>query len=689
MISELYIEGQKADITTAMSSLLNFAIDDIKDFAARSTAYSKTIVLPGSLNNNILFGSIFEVAISNSYDPDLPNININFNASTLANCLYFQDFIQVFKGTIRILQINIDRGRIDYEVAISGEITKLNSVLTTALLEDLDFSAYDHVYDETAIIGSWDNAGGSGYYYPLIDYGTYSTNKHDWKIGTFRPALYVKEYIDKMFEAANFRYDSDLFETARFKSLIIPHNQKELRSQTTAALVASQDTTQTLIKTQDGISSNDVDWDNHLDGNFTYSGGVWTYADPTSVVVNFSWLLQGQRKAATVPAGFSIEIRVNGSAIASQSFTIPPGSMFVNYNWASGVDNITINNGDTVEVFYQYSGVGTLVEVNIQSGSYFRLDSSTPQFVPVTLGQTVTVNDAIPKNIKQIDFLVSIVNLFNLYVYEDSFDERLLHITPFVDFYSEESQNAVDWTYKLDRNSPVKIQPLSEINAKVYNFKYASDSDYYNELYQKRYNITYGSYIFDTEFDFVSNSEDLELIFASTPLVGYGGEDKVYPTIFKLSDNAEETIDSVIRIMQTKKITGVTSWDIFDSDGVTVLTSINDYGYAGHFDDPDNVTNDLNFGAPEELFFVLVVGDLTVTQFNIYWSAYMAEITDKDSKLFTGKFYLTAKDILELDFSKYVNVDGNLFRLNKINNYNLTKPDTAGCELLKVINTLY
>jgi hypothetical protein len=177
------------------------------------------------------------------------------------------------------------------------------------------------------------------------------------------------------------------------------------------------------------------------------------------------------------------------------------------------------------------------------------------------------------------------------------------------------------------------------------------------------------------------------LIFASTPLIGYVGEEKIYPTIFKLSGTTEETTDSKIRIMQTLKATGVASWAI--KDGVTVLASTTNYGYAGHFDDPDNVTNDLNFGPLEELFFILVAGDLTVTQFNVYWSSYMAEITDKDSKLLTGKFYLTPKDILNLDFSIYVNVNGNLFRLNKITDYNLTKPDLCEVQLLKVINTLY
>jgi len=90
-----------------------------------------------------------------------------------------------------------------------------------------------------------------------------------------------------------------------------------------------------------------------------------------------------------------------------------------------------------------------------------------------------------------------------------------------------------------------------------------------------------------------------------------------------------------------------------------------------------------------ELFFTLTTGDLTKTQFNLYWSSYMAEITDKDSKLLTAKFYLTPKDIFDLDFSKYVYLDGVLFRLNKITDYNATIPSDCEVQLLKVINTIY
>lgn len=685
MTTEIYIEKRFADISSGLSSLLTLAIDDIKNFGSRQTSFTKTVVMPGTANNNKLFGDVFEISVSNSYDPSLPNIGINFNASVSANCIVFQDFMQTFSGTIRLLEIIIDKGQIEYSVALTGQLFKLNVALTSSLLEALDFSEYNLTWDETNIVASWDNTPGSGVYFPLADYGTYSDNKHDWDFRTLRPALYVREYLDKMITAAGFRWQSDLLDTDRFKRLVIPHNQKDLRSQTSAVLRASVSTSHIIIKTIFGDTSDPAPWDSIQAGAFGYSAGLFTYNDPTTISGTISWKLSGTQKATTA-SHWSIHIQVNGSDLASQSFIAPPGGFPVPYIWASSAA-ITLNQFDVVRVFYTYDGIGTELEVNIAPVSTLAIDTSTPAFVAVAYGQEITMNDAIPKNIRQIDFLVSIIKLFNLYIYEDKFDPSLIYIKPYIDFYSTDSTDSVDWTFKVDRGEPTRIAPMSEINAKIYLFKYADDSDYYNDLYKKRYNLSYGSYIYDTAFEFIQSTITVDLIFASTPLVGYGGEEKVYPTIFKLTNDEEERIDSVIRIFQTKKITGVASWQILD--GASVLTSPTSYGYGGHFDDPDNVANDLNFGATEELFFILVSGDLTVTQFNVYWTSYMAEITDKDSKMLVVKVKLDVMDIYDIDFSKYVYIDGNLFRLMKITDYNLTTPDTCEVQLLKVINTLY
>lgn len=688
MKTEIYIENNLLDQTSDLSSLLTFMLDDIKDFSTRTTTFSKTIILPGTSNNNKLLGNIFQIGQSNQYDSTLPNVGYNFNAAKSASCTVFQDNLQTFKGILRLLEIDIDKGKNEYQVAVFGDMAFLNAKLGSLLLEDLDFSEYNHDLTDVNIVNSWDNVPGSGYYYPLMDYGTYSTDKHNWDYHTFRPALYAKQYIDKIFAAAGFRYSSDLFDTDRFKGIIIPYSEKILTTNTSDLLSAGTSTDVTVIdysfSAGDPIPFDTVDTSIFIPVgspavSFTYNG-----ADPINTIVNivmdYSWKCTNNF--------ITIDLLKNSSSIASKIAGNTGGTLVTSGHWEQQV-NVSLVNGDSIKflVTVSDSSFGHQYTFIFKTTSLITVKSSSDIPVPINLGDAVVINDAIPKNIKQIDFLVSIVKLFNIYVTEDRFDKNLLYFTPYVDFYGTDNTNSIDWTYKLNREKVLKIVPMSEVTSKVYNFKYKSDTDFYNDLYAKRYNQNYGDYIYTSDFEFTSDKNDLQIIFSGTPLVGYAGEDKVYGTIVKISGTTEENVDSNIRIMQTKKITGVSSWDIMD--GLSVVSSHTEYGYAGHFDDPDNPTNDLNFGALKELFFTLATGFLSNTQFNLYWSSYMAEITDKDSKLLTAQFYLKPQDIFDLDFSKFIYIDGILFRLNKITDYNLNNPVDCEIQLLKINYTLY
>jgi hypothetical protein len=138
--------------------------------------------------------------------------------------------------------------------------------------------------------------------------------------------------------------------------------------------------------------------------------------------------------------------------------------------------------------------------------------------------------------------------------------------------------------------------------------------------------------------------------------------------------------------MQAKKITGVASWAIKNNG--TTLGSGTAYGYAGHLDDPATPSFDLCFSPPEELSFE--IDNYTPNNlFNDYWDSYMAEITDKDSRLLTCTMKLSYKDVYKLDFSKLIWIDGVLYRLNKITDFNATNEDVCSVELLKVINRIY
>ncbi len=686
---KIYIENKQLDITQELSSLLTFSIDDIKDFGARNTTFSKTIVLPGTANNNALFGNIFDARVSNEYDPALDNIGTNFNASKKADCYIFQNNLQVFKGILRVLKITIIDGFIEYECAVFGELGGFVNAMGNLKLQDLDFSAYDHTYGFANVSGSWNNTNASGYFYPLIDYGAVSTNKVDYDIRAFRPTLYVKEYIDKIFSGAGYSYNCDLFSTTRFKSLVIPHNQKDLTNNNIRWFAATKiDIGDYDIISGSGSGSASYAFTGiETPVNFTITPGTpdydtFTYTGTTGVTGTLRFNLHGDyTNSGTTIQG---QLRVNGTPILQRYFGGTAG-VATEWQWEDEIA-VTLTNGDVIDIYFTAFSGGTF-NVGSDTGEFYFI-SDIPQQAVIAVGDTVSVTDTIPRNILQRDFLSSVLKLFNLYAYESSMDDKKIYIKPFVDFFDYNASGIVDWTYKVDRSKVIEYTPMSEINARYYNFKFKQDSDYYNENYRNRYGEGYGDYLYDSEYAFSGDKTDVELIFAATPLVGYSGVDKIVSAMYKKTNGVEEKRDNVIRILQTKKITGVTSWSM--KDGVSTLQSgLTVYGYGGHYDDPDAPANDIQFGVPNELFLTLTSGAINVTQFNVYWSSYMAEISDKDSKLMTCYVKLDSADIFNLNFSHPIYIDGSLWRLNKIEDWNANFPDVCKVELLKVINTVY
>jgi hypothetical protein len=684
---ELFIEGQPVDISENFSTLISYAIDDIREFGTKNSSVSKTIILPGTKRNNKLFGNIFDVSGANSYDQSLPNIGVNFNAAVAASAYLFQDNIQIMKGVVQMMDIVNDNGFIEYEVFITGELGGFAAKMGNKKLEDLDFSANNHAYSIANITASWDNASqGSGYFYPLIDYGNTSPAKHNWIFKTFRPALFAKEYIDKIFSLAEYTYDCDLFDTNRFKSIIIPSNLK-------AVFTSSQDLIRAFDPNPATFASTFTPFDqvsfftSQLSAAVTTSDNItFTYNGTQNLQVQIQAIMYGTYRGST---DYVIGIYKNGSLIASDSV---PASLGGSSFYKTITFDLTLNQYDNFYIAGQANvGFDINYELIYSPGSGFTLLSNTAELIEAGIGDTVDMNVNLPKNFLQKDFVSSIVKLFNLYIFEDPLNDKVLQIKPFVDFYSGAA--SVDWSLKLDRSKPIRIKPMSELNARYYEFNFKDDSDYYNDLYKKRYNQSYGSLTYDSEYEFAKEVEKVELIFSGTVLVGYTGEDKVYSTIFKRSGDTigtgEESIDSNIRILLAKKITGVTSYNILAADGTTNLGSQTAYGYAGHFDNPDAPANDIQFGVPRELFYEIPSGSINVNQFNVYWSSYMAEITDKDSRLLTGTFKLNYKDIFSLDFSSFIYVDGVKFRLNKIKDFNATIEDTCEVELLKIINEVY
>jgi hypothetical protein len=415
-------------------------------------------------------------------------------------------------------------------------------------------------------------------------------------------------------------------------------------------------------------------------GNFTITGAGsdFAYNSATAFAGSVTLNISGVINAISPSSDFTIQLRKNGTPISAVVYTLPGDNY--NFNAILDVASLTLVNTDTLDVDL----VGNFSDLDIESG-VFSITSSNPTATAINYNETISVNDTIPKGIFQREFFSTICKMFNLYVFEDYETEKKLKVLPFVTFY--EDAGSVDWSLKVDRSKPMRIKPMSEFNSRYYNFKYKTDNDFYSENYRNKFNEGYGDFIFDTGYEFAKETTSVELIFANSVLTKYTGTDKVYPSIFKKSNEntKEDKMDSVIRIMQAKKITGATSWKLNHPSGHDTYTA---YGYAGHVDDPITPTFDLCFSPPQELDFS-VTNYTANNVFNNYWSAYMAEITDKDSRLLTCTMKLAFKDIYKLDFARLIWIDGVLYRLNKITDFNATNEDVCSVELLKIINRIY
>jgi hypothetical protein len=542
----------------------------------------------------------------------------------------------------------------------------------------------------------------SGVFYPLIDYGGVSTDKHDWDFRAYRPALYVKEYLQKIIAGAGYTYESAFMDTSFFHRLVIPNNQKTLKRLTTLGLSA---TAQIYTYTNVG----NVRWDAVSLGDFTKNapGTIFTYNSATPFTGTLSVTLFGE----VLESGTSleIEIRKNGTAIYLHVNSPNAGDLV---DLAVDLPNQTFNLNDTLSVYIDTDirGLG----ISITEGAIL-LNSATPTSVTLGYNDTIAINDTIPRGVFQRDFFASVVKMFNLYVTEDPARDKHIIITPYIDYYLRGTDtllevddfgtifqvddqydliiapgvdSSIDWTDKLDRASPIRLRPMSELNGRYFEYKYKTDADYYNEQYRVKYGQGYGDYLEDTGYVFAKEKQTAELIFSATAIVGYVGEDKPVSTVFKLSGVTEDKTEHNIRIFQIKKVTDRSAYAV-KNGGTPIESGLTAYGWGGHLDDPITPQADINFGTPSELYFSLAAQYPGANLFTSFWFDWVAEITDKDSKLMTASFRLTEMDILSLNFARLIYIDGTLWRLNRIIDYNPMTDATTRVELLKVMELNY
>ena len=710
--SELYINNIRVELNQEVQASITYQIADIRMPDKRQGSFSKTVSLPGSPTINNLFTSIFDLNTS-VQTSGVINFAPDFNPNLKASFVLLVEGIEQFRGYMKlqnITRIQDQLQQVMYEVNLFGDVASIFGVIGDAKLNALDLSAYDHTYNKATQIATWNtaNINGAGYCYPMINYGGMGVSS--WDVNDFFPAIYVKTYIDEIFDAAGYSYTSTFFSSSYFKHLIVPFAGDKL---TISALTAYQRTFRANTSAlTSGVSTNiynpivynaetldPLNQFSIVTGKFTtaqrgyysfYASGVSTFDAITTVTQNpYPQLLNFYANVNVYRASVLINTyNIGYDFNPTNSPTMPSGTVLKTFTYQGWTPTFVCEVGDVVQVevrspyssSYAYGTVGQTISAN----SVFVNQISNTAIVD---GSPLTINETLPIDIKQSDFLMSVIRMFNLFVETDKNDSNNLIIDTYDSFYG--AGTTQDWSKLLDVSKPVIITPMGALDARRYTVKYTQDTDFWNKKYFDSYGKTYGEYNKDITNDFLKNENKNEVIFAPTPSIGTTAVDRIIPEIYQLDSTGLQTqLRSKLRILYYAGAKNTVNGFTYTSY-VTGSSSEIYYPYAGHIDDPITPTADLSFGVPNEIYYVNPYAQTSYTNnnlFNQYHKLFIDEITDVNSKIVTAFFRLQPLDILVLSFRNKIYIDGQYYRLNKVIDYNPLVEGVTKCELLKIKN---
>lgn len=365
------------------------------------------------------------------------------------------------------------------------------------------------------------------------------------------------------------------------------------------------------------------------------------------------------------PGGIPIP---NGTALASNQTIIYTSS------------KITLAAGETVWVKISFDSTPSLYQIFSNKTSFYN-----KVYTNGVINNYIFFNDYIPKNIKQIDYIKSIINMFNLIIIPSKTKYNGITFIPKDEYFA--AGITKNWTKKIDHTENIEETLLSEAQNKEIILTYKSDKDYYNSFYTDTTNKIYGEHKQQLENEWTNGTKTINVIFSPTPVDKVIGSKDIYlPKIFKKdaqNGNYGRT-DFIIKFLRKNKTLMPTQ----DTIKVLGLPLMNYYPYCGHLDHPITSNIDYNFGTIDYAFYKEISAITPNNLFNNYWRQTFNSISDKNSKLIKCKIYLTANDIATFNYNDSIYIEGltedggHYFNVNKIV-YSPTSNLPSTVELLK------
>lgn len=734
MTGKLIANGVQLDLSDGVSFPFNFSIADFKEPQKRKRNFSRSGKLPGTVINMNFLSSTYQLSLSTVQGSSIAGFN--FDPTVRVAAKYYNRFDElIFNGLFQLNRVIESKGGYSFEFTLFSNFIELYLALGDLKVAELGWSEYSHDLDRTNVKNSWDTSvilngvatsnftgglpDGFGYHYGLVDYGYSRPAPKTFRTGDMFPMVYLRECITKCLAIGGITHDSSFMDSALFRKILIGYGGGDKQSISPTEIAnrrvtfgggLSTSITRNGIVTQNGgnfqaqfifnslirLIKSDVFTPvvaSDVYQQYSSSNGIVTVERTGLYELSIAQTITPSLNAGTMvysqgSGSLTYIIRKNGAIIASPGIPSYAGG-FPNLPISLNAE-LALNAGDTISIdllvtgnlTYDLTGDSSTLDpltLTLTDSVNMSFDLTSQQ-TTLADGDNVELSRFIP-DMKAADLFTDFVTMFNIYMSDPDIDD-VVTIEPLTDFYLPTDQFD-DWTQLLDDKKDIEILPSSTIEGKRYYFKWNEDNDYDNKRYRDRFNIGYGDHVYEVESTWQTGRRDYKVSLsqtiptdALTPLV--------IPRIISFDENT-----NVVKPFKGKPRIYIWNglkpggWRLCDN----VITSFEDlttYPSVHHFDNWQSPTFDLNWGLPQELQYSTGV----VTNNNLftgYHRDFLLDITGRDSKILQAYFKLNGNMISNMNFGKLKMINGVLFRLNEIKDFDDTVDESTFCELIKIV----
>jgi hypothetical protein len=528
------------DLYPAEPIQMTLRVQNVMEPTVAASSYSQTFRIPNTQANGRFFQSAFNVNAT-YYDPSKKaQAYINING------LFFS------AGCVQLMNVyfNDNAQKVEYEITYFGDTSDFASqigITNQGFLQNLDFSKYSHEKNYANIVKSWNAGPNSGLagnaskpgdiLYPLVEWGyTYEgsganarPNIPTLSIGgvksftdpafplqqnQLKPCLRLKAIWDSIFETTEYTYSSTFLESEEFTRLYVVTDSVARATVDSGIFFKGVNAGGRIFGDRLRLDAPAIV---DLAGNYDFNtqtfkvGVAGVYSFKFSAQYNFRF---GAPDAASYVT-FALK-NLDGSTINS------------GINFFSDANPTEDPNG-SIEVYSEVGfsfAAGTQfyfsIYPSIPYGSDILWDTITVESFEVPPNDQIDMKNYFAPNIKQIDFMRSVITQFKLVFIPDRERTKHFNIVPWKDWIQQ--GEVKDWSNKLNGKVDIKSTPLFQSQTRFTTYKTDEDADYLNFNFQQAYKQTFGQNNLDSGIEVIKGTTEIKSIFAAMPIapIGYG-----------------------------------------------------------------------------------------------------------------------------------------------------------------------